>query len=193
MSTEVGSAVDRGTTADALRFELNTGNALGTGSVKWHYQKAVDQFNRLSEWLDDVRKGNIVAGDADITVAKTEAGDLWDTLNTSDRTGNVVADIKAKDASGNRHFRNTLKKATGRAAVSYLTAAEFDYDARGEPTQKGPAKFTARGFIAVDLLGFGVNVRNGGVGDAVFDLFDVTGIGRQYLGMPQCPPSGCVA
>lgn len=124
---------------------------------------------------------------------KSEAGDLWDALNTADRTGNVVADIKAKDAAGNGHFCNTFEKATSRAAVAYLTGVEFDYDQRGKPTQKSPPKFVARGFIALDLLGFGVDVGNRGFGDAVFDLFDVTGIGREYLEMPPCPPGGCVA
>ncbi|QRP42708.1 hypothetical protein [Amycolatopsis sp. FDAARGOS 1241] len=59
----------------------------------------------------------------------------------------------------------------------------------------GPPGFVARGFIGLDVLSFGVQVRNEGWEDAVFDLIDVTGMGRQFLEAQQnqCPSIYCVA
>jgi hypothetical protein len=45
-------------------------------------------------------------------------------------------------------------------AVSEIAGAGFSYDERGKSTDKRTLKFMARGFIALDILGLGVDVRN---------------------------------
>jgi RHS repeat-associated protein len=113
----VAGVRDRGTTGDALRFELRTGIQIGARQNRWHYDEAARQFNQLSEWLDNVRKveadiaagkGGVLPSQGDRDIARAEAQDLWDALTTKDTAGKVVNEIRSVDAAGNKNFRNNL-------------------------------------------------------------------------------------
>jgi RHS repeat-associated protein len=175
----VGKGIDRGTVADAVRYEMHTGNKI---QGIWHYQKAAQVFNRLAKWLDGVKNKTIVADQADVDVADAEARDIWDALNTSDRTGNVVAEIKAKDAAGDHNFRNSIKN-SNLPGVSDITGADVEppKTVHNNPRVVSPPKFVARGISALNFLQYGADIYREGWQDATFDLFDVTGVGRQYL------------
>jgi len=193
------SWVGDGTTADALRYELQTGNGTGKGQEKYHSQKAMNQFRSLAGWLDNVRANKIKPSQGDIRVARIAIENLWDALTTDDATGKVIADIKSHEAAGDHTFRNAYRNASQKAAVSYLTGAEFEYDKRGKPTQRISAKWVAPGITGLGFLAFGLDAANRGLPDAVLDQFDVTGTGRQTLEqremLEQCyqPGGDCVA
>ncbi|MCP2249652.1 RHS repeat-associated core domain-containing protein [Lentzea aerocolonigenes] len=186
----------RGTTGDALRYELQTGNQLGAQQNRWHYDEAARQFNQLSKWLEDVRKveANIAAGkggtlpDAeDISRARVEAADLWDALTTKDTGGKVVNHIRAVDASGNHNFRTNMENAMKNSAVADITGATFETGYGGRPIFKGGfPKFANGAGNVLGVLGFGVAAYNRGFESAFIETFDVTGVVGDYMRMQQC-------
>ncbi|MEU4740444.1 DNRLRE domain-containing protein [Actinosynnema sp. NPDC023658] len=192
----VASVQKRGTTGDALRYELQTGQQLGAQQNRWHYDEAARQFNQLSSWLEDVRKveANIAAGKGgtmpsadDIKIARAEAADLWDALTTKDTGGKVVDEIRKADTAGNRNFRNNMENAMKRSAVADITGATFESGHGGRPVFKGgyPRFLNGAGNV-LGILGFGVAAYNRGVESAFIETFDVTGVVGDYMRMQAC-------
>ncbi|GAA3431974.1 hypothetical protein [Kutzneria kofuensis] len=145
-----------------------------------------------------MRTNKEIADEADINVAKAEAEDLGDALNTGDRSGAVINEIRAKDSSGNHDFRNAIENSYGLTGVNdsvkKITGADFDYPEHGRPRLKAAPKFVARGVGALNVLSFGSDVVNQGWKEATFNLVDPTGVGHQYLEMlQQCDNGGCIA
>ncbi|MEJ2853425.1 MULTISPECIES: hypothetical protein [unclassified Saccharothrix] len=176
----------RGTTADALRYELDWGLKVGARKERSHVLEAATQFGSLAQWLDDVRAGKITASEADVSVARAEAADLWDALTTPDQTGMVVDEIK-EDERKDKHFRNNLEKGISKAAVADITGAHFG--ARpytGQPYLTKYPQFAAGFGNALGVVGFGVAAYNRGWEQAFIESVDVTGVGGQYLEQQAC-------
>ncbi|MGW1007654.1 golvesin C-terminal-like domain-containing protein [Streptomyces sp. NPDC002520] len=115
-----------GRTATALIHEYNTGKPVGT----WHVEKASNKLKGLANLLELDRKdrlkgGNGLLSESDLKVARSEATDLWNALNTRDVTGAVTAHVQSnpetlKNISSNRE---EILKAV---SMSDLTGQEFE-------------------------------------------------------------------
>ncbi|MGG7074619.1 hypothetical protein U5B43_10325 [Campylobacter sp. 9BO] len=69
-----GAKIGSGSTADAVRYELKTGQKVGN---KLHIQKAIDNINALNKWL----KNNPRANKSDIDTAQKYIKDLTNAIN----------------------------------------------------------------------------------------------------------------
>ncbi|MFF9580618.1 RHS repeat-associated core domain-containing protein [Streptomyces achromogenes] len=121
-----------GKLSTAVIHEFNTGKPL-PGKTQLHLQKGWETMNALSEILDNDRKARETGkntkktpllSDSDLKVAKAEAEELWDALNSRDVTGNV-----RKRMDANSVMKNTVKKNFDQVAktpaVKDLTGTEF--------------------------------------------------------------------
>ncbi|MEV6120090.1 RHS repeat-associated core domain-containing protein [Streptomyces sp. NPDC052077] len=136
-----------GKIATAIVYEFNAGKSL-PGHKEMHIQKGWETMKSLSDVLDNDRKAretgknakNILS-DRDLTIAKAEAQELWDALNSRDVTGNIK---KAMD--GDAEMKVIIKKSfnavTKTPAVKELTGQEFKPATRikgpepvGQPTR----------------------------------------------------------
>jgi RHS repeat-associated protein len=142
-----GKVYGDGKTTTGIIYEFNHGkqlpdlNSQDEQAIKkqWHIDKGWGAMKGLSDILEKDRKAretgkgmDNLLNDHDLAVAKSEAKELWNALNSRDVTGNIK---KLVDADANmqgaikKNFENVMKT----SAVKDLTGQKF------EPTQhKGP-------------------------------------------------------
>ncbi|MDN3295931.1 DNRLRE domain-containing protein [Streptomyces ficellus] len=131
-----------GRTATALIHEYNTGKPVGT----WHVEKASNKMAGLASLLEKDRKarldgGNGLLSEADLKVARAEATDLWNALNSRDVAGTVTAHVQNTPETLKAVTRNR-ESILKSQAVSDLTGQAFEQHhpkaaprATGEPTK----------------------------------------------------------
>ncbi|MCL8015631.1 DNRLRE domain-containing protein [Streptomyces sp. AS02] len=124
-----------GRTATALIQEYNTGKPVGT----WHVEKASNKLKGLEGLLEKDRKarlngGNGLLSDADLQVAKSEASDLWNALNSRDVAGAVTAHVQSNE--------QTLKNITKNRADIVKSPSMADLTGQGfeQPHPKAPPR-----------------------------------------------------
>ncbi|MFJ8112248.1 RHS repeat-associated core domain-containing protein [Streptomyces sp. NPDC096132] len=120
-----------GKISTAIVYEFNTGEPLD-GHTELHVQKGWSTMKALSDVLDNDRKARetgkntqkFLLSDKDLAVAKAEAQELWDALNSRDVTGNIK---KAMD--GDAHMKTAIKTnfdaVMKTPAVKDLTGQDF--------------------------------------------------------------------
>ncbi|MFI7502822.1 RHS repeat-associated core domain-containing protein [Streptomyces sp. NPDC049687] len=127
-----------GKMSTALIHEFNTGERL-PGKDQLHVQKGWETMKGLSDVLDNDRaaretgKGmDKLLSDRDLAIAKAEAKELWDALNSRDVTGNVKKMVDG-DANMKKVVKEKFDAVMKTPAVKDLTGQDF------KPTQhKGP-------------------------------------------------------
>ena len=123
-------------------------------------------------------------------MAVAELKDLWNALTSTDYCGTVSKLIKDAEAKGDPTFRRALEKGVDFKgvdnSVADVTGAEFQEPKYpGRPQMTAEPRFKMRGILALNALGFAGDVYTEGWQDATFDMMDVTGQGRQWLGQAQ--------
>ncbi|MGW1471962.1 MULTISPECIES: RHS repeat-associated core domain-containing protein [Streptomyces] len=119
-----------GKASTAIIHEFNTGKSL-PGHDELHIQKGWATMKSLSDVLDNDRKAretgkntkNILSA-KDLAVAKSEAQELWDALNSRDVTGNIKKEMNGSDnmkAAVKKNFDAVMKT----PAVKDLTGQDF--------------------------------------------------------------------
>ncbi|WP_188317080.1 RHS repeat domain-containing protein [Solihabitans fulvus] len=171
----VDDVVGRGTVSDALRYELRAGLQVGG---KWHFLKAAQQFGRVSDWLEGLRKGRFEASSDDELAAIAEAKDLWDALNSHDEKGSVMTEIRRLKKEGTGQFEsynNAIENAVQRSAVKDITGAEFEEVPYKAPRFKG-ATALGRGILGLNAAVFAVDGFQHGWKGAVLRAADPMGV-----------------
>ncbi|MEV6809424.1 RHS repeat-associated core domain-containing protein [Streptomyces sp. NPDC051129] len=121
-----------GKLSTALIHEFNTGKPLPS-KTQLHLQKGWETMNALSEILENDRKARETGkntkktpmlSDADQKVAKAEARELWDALNSRDVTGNIRKRMDA-DTSMKEAVKTGFDEVAKTPAVKDLTGTEF--------------------------------------------------------------------
>ncbi|MFE6511682.1 RHS repeat-associated core domain-containing protein [Nocardioides sp. NPDC057767] len=116
-----------GKVSTAIIDEYNTGKPRGS----WHVEKGSALLTGIAKLLAKDRNarqktGNGILSDADLKIAKAEAGELWNALNSNDVTGNVTAHVRSspetlKAITSNREFvlkSEPLSSVTGQKFAS---------------------------------------------------------------------------
>ncbi|WP_406010268.1 sugar-binding protein [Streptomyces sp. NBC_00637] len=120
-----------GKMSTALIYEFNTGKKL-PGKDELHVQKGWSTMKALSDVLDldrkarETEKGDKkhLLSDKDLAVAKAEAKELWDALNSRDVTGNVKKTMDA-DAGMKSSVKTNFDAVMKTPAVKDLTGQDF--------------------------------------------------------------------
>ncbi|MGV9404421.1 RHS repeat-associated core domain-containing protein [Streptomyces sp. NPDC003667] len=121
-----------GKLSTALIHEFNTGKPLPS-KTQLHLQKGWETMNALSEILDNDRKARETGkdtkktprlSDSDQKVAKAEAQELWDALNSRDVTGNINKRMNA-DADMKTAVKTNFDEVAKTPSVKDLTGTEF--------------------------------------------------------------------
>ncbi|WP_398656898.1 RHS repeat-associated core domain-containing protein [Streptomyces kanamyceticus] len=136
-----------GKTSTAIIHELNTGKRLPDHNSKnpnatkkqWHIDKGWAAMKGLSDILEKDRKARetgkgaeSLLNDHDLAVAKSEAKELWNALNSRDVTGNIKK-LAHSDANMKSAIKKSMAGTMQNSAVKDLTGQKF------EPTKhKGP-------------------------------------------------------
>lgn len=133
-----GKVYGDGKTTTGIIYEFNTGKRLAN-KTQWHIDKGWAAMKGLSDILEKDRKARETGkgaenllNDHDLTVAKSEAKELWNALNSRDVTGKIK-----KLVNGDENMKGSIKKSfegvMKNSAVKDLTGQKF------EPTKhKGP-------------------------------------------------------
>ncbi|WP_259471467.1 RHS repeat-associated core domain-containing protein [Streptomyces shenzhenensis] len=121
-----------GKLSTAVIHEFNTGKPLPS-KTQLHLQKGWETMNALSEILENNRKARETGkstkktpllSDSDLKVAKAEAQELWEALNSRDVTGSIKrrmdADVGMKSA-----VKTSFDQVAKTPAVKELTGTEF--------------------------------------------------------------------
>ncbi|MFI8091384.1 RHS repeat-associated core domain-containing protein [Streptomyces sp. NPDC086080] len=135
---ERGAVFGNGKLSTAIIHEFNTGEQL-PGKRQLHIEKGWSTMKALSSVLDKDRKAREEGkglenrlSDSDLKVAKAEAKELWDALNSRDVTGNIKK-IMDSNAGMKKSITKNFAAVAKTPAVKDLTGTEF------KPTQhKGP-------------------------------------------------------
>ncbi|MFF4437778.1 RHS repeat-associated core domain-containing protein [Streptomyces sp. NPDC001621] len=121
-----------GKLSTALIHEFNTGKPLPS-KTQLHLQKGWETMNALSEILENDRKARETGrdtkktprlSDSDQKVAKAEAQELWDALNSRDVTGNINKRMNA-DADMKTAVKTNFDEVAKTPSVKDLTGTEF--------------------------------------------------------------------
>jgi len=153
--------VGDGKVGSAVREELRTGEVVGDPSTNgYHYGKAANAFNALSDILDEDRKARVKGEKGTLTdrervIAMDEARELWTALNGEDVTGNFHS--RASSTPQGRAMLENAKKVIARGASRYavkeFTGTPFQQIRRNGEIIKmnpaGPARLTG----VANLLG----------------------------------------
>ncbi|MFD7101401.1 RHS repeat-associated core domain-containing protein [Streptomyces celluloflavus] len=132
------SVMGDGKAATAIIYEFNMGKRLDN-KEEWHIQKGWGALRNMSSILEKDRKARETGkgmqnllDDHDLAIAKSEAKELWNALNSRDITGNVARTVK-QDESMKSMIKKNVDDVIKTAAVKDLTGQKF------EPTKyKGP-------------------------------------------------------
>ncbi|MEV5237984.1 RHS repeat-associated core domain-containing protein [Streptomyces cinnamoneus] len=177
-----------GKASSAIKYELRNGHRLmvdGMEKDQWHVQKGWAILSGLSELIDGDRaaregakgKNAVRLSDEDLAIAKREAQELWEALNSRDVTGNVAKDIKTKPQL-EKEMRGNREKVVNSAGMQDVTGRRFErnkYNGRpepvGEPTKmRGFARtFGVVGGVA-QVPGYARDVQRHGFKQATKDL-----------------------
>ncbi|MEV7402350.1 DNRLRE domain-containing protein [Streptomyces sp. NPDC091267] len=149
-----------GRTATALIHEFNTGMELpGKRKGQFHIEKASNKLAGLAGLLEKDRsareKGNTLLSDSDLKIARQEAADLYNALNSTDVTGNMTTMVNNNEALKRTLTKNreTIFKAS---SLSDLTGATFTRDKySGRPIPDG-APTRVKGFYKAFGIAGGV-------------------------------------
>lgn len=200
-----------GKIATALIYEYNTGKRL-PGKKELHMQKGWETMSSLSSILEKDRKARetgkdtqSILSDSDLAVAKSEARELWNALNSRDVTGNIKKMVDS-DAGMKGRIKDSFSTVTKTPAVKDLTGQVFEpvpYKAPkpvGQPTR-------LRGFPKTFALVGGLTtaaqapsyVEEYGVGRGSWEMFkdivDPFGMHEAVeppaAGGSVCPPTNC--
>ncbi|WP_234425413.1 RHS repeat domain-containing protein, partial [Streptomyces kebangsaanensis] len=119
-----------GKISTAIIYEFNTGKSL-PGHPQLHLQNGWETMGALSEVLDRDRKAREtnkgtqhLLSDKDLAIAKAEAKELWDALNSRDVTGNIKVKMDG-DANMKSAIKTNFDTVMKTAAVKDLTGREF--------------------------------------------------------------------
>ncbi|WP_314219487.1 RHS repeat-associated core domain-containing protein [Streptomyces zaehneri] len=119
-----------GKMATAIVYEFNTGSSL-PGKNELHVQKGWETMNALSDILDNDRKARETGknpkkllSDKDLAVAKAEASELWEALNSRDVTGNIKKAMNA-DPLMKSAIKTNFDAVMKTPAVKDLTGQDF--------------------------------------------------------------------
>lgn len=169
--------VGNGTTSDAVRYELDTGEMI-KGS--YHIIKAAEVYKFLAALLkadwDSARK---ILTAEDRRTAHAEAQRLWDAMDSPDRTGNVTKWLKA-DKSRKKAIRGNMTPADVDAMAS-VSGGKFDSE--GNKVGRRPSPHMPRAAGLLNLLGvvqFGFDLQRHGLDQALVNQ-DPTGVLESYI------------
>ncbi|WP_431998107.1 RHS repeat-associated core domain-containing protein [Streptomyces fungicidicus] len=208
---ERGAVFGNGKLSTAVIHEYNTGERL-PGKKQLHVQKGWSTMAALSSVLDKDRKareegkglGNLLS-DSDLKIAKAEAKELWDALNSRDVTGNIKKIMDA-DAGMKASIKKNFDTVAKTPAVKDLTGTEFQsVKYKGPQPVSQPTRL--RGFPKTLGVVGGVTVAaqapsyvrqhgwKGGAWEMTKDIVDPFGF-HEALEPPQtsggvCPPESC--
>ncbi|MEU8459167.1 RHS repeat-associated core domain-containing protein [Streptomyces griseoaurantiacus] len=143
-----------GKAATAIIEEFNTGDHLENHD-EWHVKKGWNALKSLSSILENDRKAreegknlDKLLTDSDRNIAKAEAEELWEALNSRDVTGNIEK-VVSSDSAMKIEIKKNFDSVMGSAAMKHLTGRKFEStkfhgpQPVGEPTR---LRGFARGF-----------------------------------------------
>jgi RHS repeat-associated protein len=125
-----------GRTATGLIQEFNTGAPAKQGSNKWHVEKASNKIAGITNLLELDRKARVdmangkkynannLLSDSDIKVARKEAGDLWNALNSNDIGGAITKMVNA-DPDLKETLTKNRQSVLDAQSLSDVTGQEF--------------------------------------------------------------------
>ncbi|MFF2507816.1 DNRLRE domain-containing protein [Streptomyces sp. NPDC058067] len=128
--------VGDGRTATGLIQEFNTGQPVKSGSTKWHFEKASNKMAGIVSLLELDRKARVAMDngkkynpndlltDNDVQVARKEAGDLWNALNSNDIGGTVTKMVQA-DPALKQTMATNRQSVIDAQSMSDVTGQEF--------------------------------------------------------------------
>lgn len=120
-----------GKAATAIIYEFNKGKRLDN-KQQWHIQKGWGALKNMSSILERDRRaretgkrlGDLL-DDHDLAIAKAEAKELWEALNSRDITGKVAKTVKG-DPEMKAHMQKNFNDVMKTAAVKDLTGQKFE-------------------------------------------------------------------
>ncbi|MFF7389756.1 RHS repeat-associated core domain-containing protein [Streptomyces scabiei] len=169
--------VGNGKVSEALINELKTGKET---KGLWHADDAAQQLRRLTDILENDRKGNVQLTPNDRNIALAEAQELWGALNTKDTAGEITKVIKSNDQVAST-LRAAGKHAIEAPSMSSITGSEFKANVY-QGREVGKPKLTSAGRLPRLLGAAGV------AGDALFfiqGIIDIWNGGGCMLGCPE--------
>ncbi|MFF2191105.1 DNRLRE domain-containing protein [Streptomyces sp. NPDC058155] len=125
-----------GRTATALIHEFNSGAPAKAGSKKWHVEKASNKIAGITNLLELDRKARVameagkkyspndLLSENDVKVARKEAGDLWNALNSNDIGGGITKMVNA-DPDLKETLTKNRQSVVDAQSLSDMTGQEF--------------------------------------------------------------------